>query len=348
MRAARWHGRGDVRIDAVPQPPAAPGMVVVRVEWCGLCGTDLHEYTCGPVLIPSRPHPLTGKMPPVTLGHEFCGTVAAAGDGAAFAEGDRVTAGACLVCHACPWCRAKAFNLCSKLGSIGLCADGALAEFVCVPAYVLSRVPPDLPSDVAALTEPTAVAVHACRRARLSAGDTVAVVGAGTIGLLVLQVARAHGASAVLAIEPVGARRELATQLGACMSLDPRAGSVDQEVSAATEGRRADVVFECTGSAGGIETALRVSGKAGRVVLVGIYGKPSPAPWSSLQAREKEIIGSSAYTDEVPAAVQLLASARVKGQPLLTDRIALDDIEHRGFRALLEEPGKHVKILVRP
>lgn len=347
MRAARWYAPRDVRIESVPEPRPGAGEVVVRVEWCGLCGTDVHEYAHGPVLIPSRPHPLTGKLPPITLGHEFCGTVAAAGAGAAFRAGERVTANACLVCHECSWCRAGQFNLCAKLGSIGLCADGGFAEYVCVPAYVIYRVPAAVAAEAAALTEPMAVAVHACRRGRVRTGETVAVVGAGTIGLLVLQAARAHGAGAVFSIEPIAARRALAAQLGAQAALDP-AQAVDKEIAAATDNRRADVVFECTGSLAGIETALRASGKGGRVVLVGIYRDPSPAPWARLQAHEKEIIGSSAYTDEFPAALDFLASGAVQAPPLITDRIRLDELESRGLRALLEEPAKHLKILVQP
>ncbi|MBI4514325.1 MAG: 2,3-butanediol dehydrogenase [Deltaproteobacteria bacterium] len=346
MRAARWYAPRDLRIEALAPPQPGAGEVLVRVEWCGLCGTDVHEYTHGPVLIPSRPHPLTGRVPPITLGHEFCGTVVSAAAG--FAAGERVTANACLVCHQCAWCRAGQPNLCAKLGSIGLCADGGLAEFVNVPAYSLYRLPAGMPAEVGALAEPTAVAVHACRRARLKPGETVAVVGAGTIGLLVLQAARAGGAAEVFSIEPIAARRQLAEELGARLALDPAASAVDKEIAAATDNRRADVVFECTGSLAGIETALRVSGKAGRVAIVGIYRDSSPAPWARLQAHEKEIIGSSAYTDEFPEALRLLASDAVRGAALITDRIDLAELEARGLRALLEEPAKHLKILVQP
>jgi len=348
MRAIRWYAPGDVRLESVPDPHPGPAEVVVRVEWCGLCGTDLHEYTDGPILIPSKPHPLTGKTSPVTLGHEFAGTVAEVGPEAAFAVGDRVTANACLVCHQCPWCREKAFNLCAKLGSIGLCADGGFAERVTVPAYCVHRLPDELPSDAAALAEPTSVAVHACRRARLRPGDSVAVVGAGTIGLLVLQVARAWGASPVFGIEPIEARRRLAAELGAAQVFDPGAGRVDKQIAAATGDRRAAVVFECTGSGAGLDTALRVSGKGGRVTIVGIYGAPSPAPWARLQAHEKEIVGSSAYTDEFPAALELLAKGKVRADRMISDRIPLDAAESRGLRALLEEPAAHLKILVQP
>lgn len=346
MRAARWYAPRDVRVESVPEPQPGPADVVLRVEWCGLCGTDVHEYLHGPVLIPSRPHPLTGQVPPVTLGHEFCGTVTAMGAEAPFRAGDRVTASACLVCHECAWCRAGQTNLCAKLGSIGLCADGGLAEFVRVPAYTVHPVPAGVSTEIGALAEPTAVAVHACRRGRVRPGDTVAVVGAGTIGLLVLQVARADGAAAVFSIEPIAARRELAAALGAT-PFDSSA-AVDKEIAAATDNRRADVVFECTGSLAGIDTALRVSGKGGRVVLVGIYRDRSPAPWARLQAHEKEVIGSSAYTDDFPAALGLLASGAVQGARLITDRIELDHLEREGLRPLVDEPAQHLKILVRP
>lgn len=347
MRAARWHAPRDVRIESLGEPEPVAGEAVVRVEWCGLCGTDVHEYAHGPVLIPSRPHPLTGRTPPITLGHEFCGTIAGISPGSKFAVAERVTANACLVCHDCSWCRAGQFNLCAKLGSIGLCADGGLAEFVRVPEYALHRVPAGLPADLGALAEPTAVAVHACHRARLQAGESVAVVGAGPIGLLVLQAARAAGAAAVFSVEPLAPRRELAVQLGAQAAFDP-SEPVDKRIAAATANRRADVVFECTGALDGIETALRVSGKAGRVVIVGIYRDTSPAPWGRLQAHEKEIIGSSAYTNEFPEALQLLASGAIQAGTLVSDRISLDELEPRGLRALLEEPQKHLKILVHP
>ncbi len=347
MLAARWHGRGDIRVEQIPEPAAGPGEAFIRVEWCGMCGTDLHEYRHGPILIPSRPHPLTGKVPPVTLGHEFCGTVVAAGDGCPFGPGERVTASACLVCRECSWCQQGATNLCAKLGSIGLCADGAFAEFVAAPAYTLYRVPPELDSESAALTEPTAVAVHACRRGRVRPGDTVAVVGAGTIGLLVQQVALALGTSRVFAIEPVPLRRQLARQLGAVAALDPAAEPPDRTIAAATENRRADVAFECTGTVQGVETAVRVSGKGSRVVLVGIYAEGSVAPWGRFQAHEKEILGASAYTEEFPEALQLLASGKVRAAPLITARFPLAEFA-AALQAVSEHPAAHVKILIRP
>jgi (R,R)-butanediol dehydrogenase/meso-butanediol dehydrogenase/diacetyl reductase len=258
------------------------------------------------------------------------------------AVGERVTASACLVCHECAWCRA-ARPTSAPLGSLGLCADGALANR---RRARVRAAPPARRAvgEIAALSEPAAVAVHACRQARLR-GETVAVVGARS------------GSSSCRWRGPTGGCRLHDRAAGggwraggaACAraALDP-AEPADKAIAAATGERRADVVFECTGSTAGIETALRVSGKGGRVVLVGIYRDASPAPWARLQAHEKEIVGTSAYTDDFPEALRLLAGGQIRGDLLISDRIALADVVGRGLRALVEEPARHVKILVRP
>ncbi|GIX48466.1 MAG: 2,3-butanediol dehydrogenase [Candidatus Tectimicrobiota bacterium] len=349
MQAARWYAARDVRVEEVAERPLQPGEVRLQVKWCGLCGSDLHEYTHGPVLIPTRPHPLTGKVPPVTLGHEFAAEVVEVGPQVtAWQVGDRVTASACLVCHRCPWCRAGRFNLCERLGSIGLCADGAFAEQVVVPDYTLFRLPEGLSWEAGALAEPAAVALHACKQGRLQPGDTVAVVGAGPIGLLVLQAARSCGAARVFVVEPVAGRRRLAEALGAEAALDPTAVAVDREIHQRTGGLRAEVVFECVGTPPAVETAVKLAGKGGRVVLVGIYTQASPLAWGRIQAHEKTLVGASAYTDEFPLALAMLADGRLQAAPLVTDRIPLRDLATRGLQQVLAEPDRHVKILVSP
>ncbi len=349
MLAARWYGAHDLRLEDLPEPPLGPGEVRVRVKWCGICGSDLHEYQKGPVLIPTRPHPLTGRVAPMVLGHEFSAEVVEVGEGVREVKvGERVVANACLVCHTCPWCQSGRYNLCERLGSIGLCADGGFAERVVVPAYTLYRLPDEVSWEAGALAEPTAVALHAVKRGRVAPGETVAVVGGGTIGLLVLQAARACGARRVYVVEPTARRRKVAEELGATAALDPTTQAPDKEIHAFTSGLRADVVFECVGSSRAVDTAIRVAGKGGRVVLVGIYTEASLAPWGRLQAQEKELLGSSAYTDEFPLALSMLADGRVRAEPLLGERIALRDLEGRGFKSLIESPGQNIKILVSP
>jgi len=349
VRALRWHARRDVRLDEVPEPSARPGEVVVRVAACGLCGSDLHEYLEGPLYIPRGPHPLTGQAPPVTLGHEFCGRVVEVGPGvSAVRAGDRVAVNPCLLCGACRWCRRGQPNYCARLGSLGLSRDGALAPLVAVPASGCHLLPAGVGDAAGAFVEPLAVVLHACRRARLTGGEHAALIGAGPIGLLLVQVLRMRVSGWVAVVEPREARRRLARALGADVAVDPHAEDPARVVAELSDGERAGVAFECVGSAGAFESAFRVTGKGGRVVVVGLVPERVPANLLGLLAHEKEIVGSSAYVDEFPEAIGLLAAGRVRVDPLVTGRVGLEEALPRGLEALLRPEEQHVKILVEP
>jgi len=177
MRAVRWHGRQDVRVEEVPTPTPGPGEALLRVSWCGICGTDAEEYCEGPVIIPTtQPNGLTGRTAPLTLGHEFAGTVAALGPGVDHLHvGDRVVPEVVLFCGQCFFCRHHQYALCSNWGALGLHADGGLAEYAVVPAFSCARVPDTLSDEAAALVEPTEVAVRAVGKARIRLGERVAV-----------------------------------------------------------------------------------------------------------------------------------------------------------------------------
>ncbi len=193
MTAAVWHGRKDIRLEQVPLPGAPqPGWVQIRVHWCGICGSDLHEYLAGPVFIPvDAPHPLTGIKGQCILGHEFCGEIVATGDGVeGYAPGDKVAADACQHCGQCRFCKTGQYNLCEKLAFTGLMNNGAFAELVNVPAELLYRLPEGFPLEAGALIEPLAVGMHAVKKAGSLLGETVVVVGAGTIGLCTIMCAK--------------------------------------------------------------------------------------------------------------------------------------------------------------
>jgi len=185
MRAARWHGPRDVRVEMIPDPAPGPRDVLVRVDWCGICGTDVDEYLSGPHWIPTdHPNPLTGARAPLTLGHEFAGEVVAiGGEVREFRVGDRVAPDTLIYCGRCYWCRRHQVHLCAHLAALGLMADGGLADYCVAPAAMCVRLPDALPSDHAALAETLAVGVHALRRGRLAPSETVAVVGAGAVGV---------------------------------------------------------------------------------------------------------------------------------------------------------------------
>jgi (R,R)-butanediol dehydrogenase/meso-butanediol dehydrogenase/diacetyl reductase len=262
--------------------------------------------------------------------------------------GDRVAVNPCLVCGECRWCRSGRPNHCAKLATIGLSRDGALAPLVAVPAYGCHALPAAVDDEQGATVEPLAVAVHACRRARLAGGERVVVIGAGPIGLLVLQVARARGAAWVAVVEPREDRRGLARALGADAVLDPGAGDPARAVADLTDGARADVAFECVGSPAAFAAAFRAAGKGGRVALVGLVPETVPANALLIVAHEKEIIGSSAYVDEFPEAIDLLARRQVRIEPLVTARVPLERALADGIEALLHPDLGHIKILVRP
>lgn len=351
MQAAVWHGRHDIRVQEVPVPQAPPaGWVKIRVHWCGICGSDLHEYVAGPVFIPvDHPHPLTGLKGQCTLGHEFSGEIAEIGEGVSgYTIGERVTADACQHCGKCYYCTHGLYNICENLAFTGLMNNGAFAEFVNVPAELLYKLPENFPTEAGALIEPLAVGLHAVKKAGSIVGKTVVVVGAGTIGLCTIMCAKAAGAGRIIALEMSSARKAKALEVGASIVIDPKECDAIAEVKALTGGYGADVSFECIGNKNTAKLAIDVIRKAGRCVMVGIFEEPSHFNFFELVATEKEVIGSLAYNGEFADVIRFIADGRIDVQPLITGRIALADIVTRGFEELVNNKDGNVKIIVQP
>ena len=343
MLAVRWHARGDVRVEEVPPPPPpGPGDVQLEVSWCGICGTDLEEWLSGPLFIPvTVPHPVTGRRAPLVLGHEFAGVVVAAGDGVTgLLPGQRVAVDTIVSCGACRWCLHGEVTRCPALGALGLHGDGGLAHLCNAPARMCLPVPDAVADDEAALAEPLAVAVRALRRGGLRPGERVAVVGAGAVGLMALQAAAALGAADVAVIEPLPARRALATRLGADRVVPP-------DDAAALE---ADVAVECAGSPGAVQTAVQALRSGGRAVLLGIVTDAAAIAPMDLVRGEKSLIGSLSHVwdEDFRVALQLLGRGTVQAAPLITDRIPLGAAVTGGLALLRDEPEKHLKILAHP
>ncbi|UCF83043.1 MAG: alcohol dehydrogenase catalytic domain-containing protein [Desulfobacteraceae bacterium] len=223
MKAARWYGQRDVRVDEVEPRDPNPNEVRIRVDYAGICATDLHEYTHGPQLISTTPHPMTGRCAPLTMGHEFTGTVVDVGRGVIhLKKGDRVVAEATLPCGECDSCKREQFVLCRQAAYLGFAWDGVFAEYCTIPARVCHKVPDTLDSVNGVLTEPLATGMHAVRRGRVQIGESVAVIGAGTIGLCSLLSALAAGASRVFVVDPIAQKRTLAIELGTDRSTSAR------------------------------------------------------------------------------------------------------------------------------
>lgn len=337
MLAAVFHDRLDIRVEEWPAPPRPPaGWVTVAVTHCGICGTDTDEYLRGPVVIPTQPHPLTGAKAPLVLGHEGTGVVVAAGSGVNIAVGARVGMENSVGCERCPACLSGNRQLCPQLAVMGLMLDGALAEAVNVPATMCAELPAGLSDEAGALAESLSVAIRAVRRAGNVAGTDVQVFGAGTIGLMTGQVARAAGARSVTLRDPSPTRLERAAAMGF------------EAVPPGSDGHHAALVFECTGSAQGLSDALAATAKSGTTVVMGVHNRPREIDLLAMLLDERVMRASLSHSmhDDYEPALRLLAERKVEIEPLITDRIPLDRTVDQGFKALVENPDQHLKVLI--
>jgi len=340
MRAVRWHGRGDVRLDAIPAARGpGPGEIRLRVAWCGLCGSDVHEYRSGPFAISRSVDPLTGRPAPVVLGHEVSGWITDVGPEVDhLGVDDLVVLNALLPCGRCAWCARGDLHLCRALGHIGLTVDGGLADALTVPAAMAVPVPRGVDAELAALGEPFAVAVHAVRQAGQPVGLNCIVVGAGAIGLAAALVLRA-AKNSVTVLDVARPRLEHARRLGlAARRADRR------------RRQRVPVVMECSGTAQGLAEAVMHADSGGTVVLAGLPEGPVPVDIADLVRREVRLVGTMSHLsdlDLVPA-LDLLAEFAGEARELITDRIALEETVSRGLGVLAGKGGAaHAKILVR-
>ena len=331
MLAGLVTGKRSIELVEFPEPQPEAGKAVVQIAYCGICGTDLHAWLSG------EPYN------PAICGHEWCGTVSALGAGVDVArEGDRVAIGVASACGACE----TAF-----MGAIGVgpmaAPHGGFASAIAFDASRLYHVPAALSDEQGAILEPTTVAVHAVRRTGIRLGDSVVVIGAGPIGLLVLQAARAAGAGVVVMVEPQAERRNLAGTLGADVLIDPRASDPVEAINAALGGPGADVVFECAGIAPTIQGAVDYVRRGGVVSLVGVPATPAEIRAAEWLIKEVRLTSSIAYQHEdFEIAKSLVVDGRIRVDALHTGTVSLDGM-NAAFASLAENPTD-VKVLVRP
>ncbi|MYS21179.1 2-desacetyl-2-hydroxyethyl bacteriochlorophyllide A dehydrogenase [Streptomyces sp. DvalAA-14] len=334
-RVAYTAARTLVVEEAVPSPPAA-GQVRVEVAYTGICGTDLHVYH--------------GSMdsrvgPPAVIGHEMSGRIAEIGPGVTMWQpGDHVTVMPLSWCGDCPACRAGHTHICHQLVFLGLDAPGCLQTGWTVPAGTLVRLPEELRLDHAALVEPTAVAVHDVRRAEVSPGEKVLVVGGGPIGLLIAVVARRAGAD-VLLVEPDPYRRSVAGALGLANTA-PGGEDLAQTVARWSDGAGAAAAFEVSGAAAGVTTAVDLLATRGRLIQVAIHPAPREVSLHRFFWRELTLIGARLYDrEDFETAVRLLTEGAIPAATLIT-RIEPLDRAAAAFEALESGAGV-MKVLIR-
>lgn len=357
MRVANYYGPRDLQVESVDESPLQRDEVRIDVAAAGICGTDLHEYTDGPDLIPDEgsSHPLTGASLPVPLGHEFSGTVSEVGDDVSdITEGDNVTVNPALVCGECRYCSEGRHNLCESVANIGLSArSGGFADQAVVPAANVVSLPDSIPVEYGALVEPLSVGIHAVRRSKMQAGDSVAVFGAGPIGISIVQAAAAAGACEIFVSEPRATRREIAETVGATTTLDPTSADAVDAITSKTNGG-VDTAFEAVGIEPTFRAAIESTKRGGQITCVGISDDDVGLTPNELVVVERTINGSNGYLSgpladrEFRMAIRYLESGEFDPEPMVTGRIGLDDIVESGFENLLDPESEHVKILVEP
>jgi (R,R)-butanediol dehydrogenase/meso-butanediol dehydrogenase/diacetyl reductase len=341
MKALRWYARKDLRYEDIPEPSPGPGQVKVKVNLAGICGTDLKEYSNGPGMI------ATDKVP-LVLGHEFVGKIAEVGEGVTdFKVGERITALGYWYCGQCYFCKRGMYNICANAGFTGLTSDGCMAEYAVIPSYAAYKLPDSVSDELGALVEPLAVAFHAVQQGNVRTGDTVAIVGAGTIGLSVLLAARAAGASDIYVVDKVKRRGELALAMGATVFINPEDEDPEQRVKELTGGLGADVSLECVGIQVTAQLAQKLARSGGTTVIVGVFEAPASMDLFDLMFNQKTMVGSSIYVHEAETVIALLAAKRIDPRRLITAKVPLKDAVEMGFEALITSKEDNIKILLQ-
>ena len=327
----------------MPIPAVGAGEVLVRVEACGICGSDVHGLDGS-----------TGRrIPPIVMGHEAAGTVEAVGPGVTrFAKGDRVTFDSTVYCGDCAYCKIGQINLCDNREVIGVSEGnyrrhGAFAEYVVIPDRIMYPLPADFPFEEAAMLEAVSVAMHGVKVTPILGGETALVIGAGMIGLLTLQAAKAAGCSRVFISDVDETRLNLARQIGADEVLHCSGPELLTEIKRLTNGRGVDVALEAVGLNQTVASAIDCARKGGTVTLIGNVSPEVTLPLQKVVVKQIKLQGSCASSGEYPEAIELIANGKIKVKPLITAVASLED-GPRWFDRLHSREPNLMKIVLSP
>ena len=327
----------------VPEPAIGPDDVLIRVQACGICGSDVHGMDGS-----------TGRRrPPIIMGHEAAGVVHDVGGNVrAWQKGDRVTFDSTIYCGSCWFCRRGEINLCDRRRVLGVSCEeyrchGAFAEYVAVPQHILYRLPDAIAFEQAALVEAISIAFHAVRRAPIVLNDTAVVVGTGMIGLLVVQALRAAGCGTIIGIDREPEKLALAKKLGADVVLNGDADDIAEQIAALTAGRGADLAFEVVGIKPSVKTAIAGLRKGGCLILVGNLAPEVRLPLQVVVTRQLTLLGSCASCGEYPACLDMMARKAVNVDALISAVAPLADGPQWFDRLYRKEPGL-MKVILKP
>lgn len=350
MTAVRNHGPEDYRLETVPRPHAGPGEMIIRVDAAGICGSDGKCYLGGEMFYGADPW----VKNPVIPGHEFFGTVVELGEGAAekhgLSVGDKAIAEQIVPCEACRYCRRGQYWMCEVHNIYGFqkdVADGAWAEYMRFHANArVHAVPADMSLEAGVLIEPLACAIHAVERGEIELGDTVVLAGAGTLGLLMLQVIKLKNPGRIIVTDAKAERLELAKRLGADVTIDVTEEDPVVRIKELTDGYGCDVFIEATGYPKAVQQGLAALRKLGTMVVFGVFGSDVTTDWSVIGDRkELDLHGAHLGPYRYPLAIDYLYRGVVDADIMVTHRLPLDEFQ-RGIDMLLG--GEGVKIMLVP
>ncbi|WEV73532.1 2,3-butanediol dehydrogenase [Bifidobacterium sp. ESL0798] len=353
MRAVRYYGKEHIQIDDIPEPELKPGTIKIKPAYTGICGSDLHLYFDGPEsggITPGVAHPLSGEKLPTGFGHEFSGVVEEIADDVdtTVKVGDHVVVEPLMVCGECSACKSGNYNACEKMGFIGINGKGGgLSEHIVVESRWVHAIG-DLPLDQAALIEPMSVAYHAVRRTDPQPGQTAVVGGAGPIGLLIGTVLKAKGVRVIMS-ELSNVRKEKALSSGAAdIVVDPSKEDLGKRVHKETDGNGADIAFDAAGSEIVVHQLLSALHPEGRLEIVALHAKPVTLDVLSELILPEKLVGASiGYAHDHEEVIKLVHDKHIDLSQFITDRIKVDDIVEKGFKALRNDAEHHVKIIVQ-
>lgn len=322
--------------EELPTPSPKAGEVLIRLKACSVCGSDVHGFDGS-----------TGRrQPPVVMGHEASGVIAACGEGVtAYQPGDRVTFDSTIYCGKCDMCRAGKVNLCRDRRVLGVSCDeynqpGCFAEYVVVPAHILYRLPDNVTFVQAAMIEPLSIAYHAATRTKIMPGDTVVVVGVGTIGLLTVQVVRSFGAKRIIAVDVDDARLELARANGAtdCVN-SAQDDTLEQILALSDNGEGVDVAIDATGIDVTANLCIHSVHLDGRVILIGNVAQSIHFPLQYVVTHQISLFGSCASAGEYPQCLELIASGKVEVDSMISRIVPLAEGDHWMNKVYHREDG---------
>ncbi len=339
MLQAKLVSAEKIKLEKTRIPSITSDEVLIQVKVCGICGSDIHAY--------KGRHPFV--HPPIVLGHEFSGLVSHVGSGVrGISKGEKVTVEPNIVCGKCYNCLYGRYNICLNLKVIGCVGyNGAFAEYIVIPKDKVIKLPQGISYDEAALIEPAAVAVHAVKKAQQRIGDRVVILGAGPIGILVMQVAKISGAKETIITDLLDYRLKKAQDLGADRTINPRNENLVNLIKEDYSGGGVDLVYDCVGIEETVSQAIQIARKGTKILIVGVPEEKIGVNLAYVQDRELELLGSLMYVrEDFTTAIELIHQGKVRVRPLISHHFTLEGID-KAFQKILTMQDEVLKVLVQ-